>query len=55
MFVKLYCTLLCNFLKHRPGPPEYNAYNVRKQKDRLCPPGVPEDNFHFPERQGIKH
>ena len=31
---------------------EYNAYSVRKQKDRLCPPGVPEDNFHFPERQG---
>lgn len=32
---------------------EYNAYSVRKQKDRVCPPGVPEDNFHFPERQGI--
>lgn len=24
---------------------EYNAYGIRKQKDRLCPPGVPEDNF----------
>ena len=31
---------------------EYNAYNVRKQKDRLCPPGIPEDNFRFPERLG---
>ena len=28
---------------------EYNAYSVRKQKDRLCPPGIPEDNFCFPE------
>ena len=25
---------------------------IRKQKDRLCPPGSREDNFLFPERQG---
>ena len=31
---------------------EYNAYNIRKQKDRLCPPGVPEDSFLFPKRKG---
>jgi hypothetical protein len=31
---------------------ECNAYKIRKQKDRLCPPGIPEDNFLFPERQG---
>ena len=27
---------------------EHNVYSIRKQKDRLCPPGVPEDNFLFP-------
>ena len=31
---------------------EHNAYSIRKQKDRLCPPGVPEDNFLFPDRKG---
>ena len=31
---------------------EYNAYSALKQKYRLCPPGIPEDNFRFPERLG---
>ena len=31
---------------------ECNIYKIRKRKDRLCPPGIPEDNFLFPERQG---
>ena len=35
---------------------EYNAHNICKQKDRLCPPGNPEDDYRFPERLGIyKH